>query len=200
MPERPTEGDDILGGIDRDDDERQGNGLVGPDVGQLLGGEPGGDWQSDDDGRDLALGSGLTADERDLADELERERTRARARARLVATAGERAGGDDAGIDDDADAVIDAAGRFGDELDLSEEAIAERTAIQEALTDFALRPARDPDEFFFYGVIDKQTTNREGNIVLSVIVPWSHRHEVFHALETMPFQALFKMTKTEVAE
>ncbi len=96
----------------------------------------------------------------------------------------------------DALAVIDAARRVGLEED-DDEAVAERERITAALAIHAERPQRNLDEYHFFAIITKQTADRQGDLALTMKVPWEHREEVFRALETMPFQAM--VTMREVA-
>ena len=100
------------------------------------------------------------------------------------------------GTDADALAVIDAAARFGTDAlaDDSDEATLERQRISQALLENARKPKPDPDTYVFYASVTKQSTNTQGNILLSLEVPWECRHQVFKALEVMPFSCLVKLT------
>ena len=102
-------------------------------------------------------------------------------------------GGGGSSADRDALAVIDAAGRFGLEDD-SEVAEAERDRIREALALHAARPLKKEEEFNFYAIIAKQST--QGNsVILTLKVPWEEREEVFRSLDTMPFAATVTLNK-----
>lgn len=165
------------------------------DDGGVLSGDLGGDGV----GRDIDPGPGLTESERELADELDRTRELESARLRFERAARDSEAGADGGRvghlnDRDALAVIDAAGRFGLDEDLSDLDQAEISSITEALAVHAGRPAKDPSEYNFYAIIQNQTT-RGNSVILTLKVPWEHRDEVFRALDTMPFSAMVKMTE-----
>lgn len=70
----------------------------------------------------------------------------------------------------------------------------ERERIAEALAQRAAKPDHTPGEYKFYAVITKQSTIKQ-NVVLTLEVPWEHRHQVFKALETMPFSAMVTMNE-----
>ena len=206
MPERSTDNNDVFGDEGDRDGDWSSDRSDGPDLDGLLNGEPGSDWESLPPSGNDPVGPRLTESERELADELERRRELARHRDRLERSARDGAvgsgGGGVAASDDDAMAIILAARRLGDDagLDQTPETLAERELIAEALATYARRPTRDPDEYVFYAVIDKQTTNRDGNLVIQMTVPWDHRHEVFRALETMPFAAMITMRGVELPD
>ena len=96
-------------------------------------------------------------------------------------------------------AVIDAAERFGVAAleDDSEQTIQERERIAMALADFAVKAPKPANEYHFFGIIQKQSTTSQGNINLTIEVPWEHRHEVFRALAEMPFACLIRLTGAE---
>lgn len=96
-------------------------------------------------------------------------------------------------------AVIDAAERFGTDAlaDDSDEAVLERARISTALAEHAQRPSPPPDEYRFFGIVSKQQTTNQGNLLLTMEVPWEHRHQVWKALETMPFACMVTMKGVE---
>ena len=96
-------------------------------------------------------------------------------------------------------AVIDAAERFGADAlaDDSEEAIRERARISTALAEHARKPTPPVDEYRFFGIVSKQSTSNQGNLILTMEVPWEHRHQVWKALESMPFACMVTMKGVE---
>ena len=186
------------------DTESGGNDLDG-DLGFIHDFAQGSGGEVDHDDRIALAGEGLTADERELADERDRIRELERTRDRFERFAGDRGMGDGGGglaTANDALAVIDASERFGVAAleDDSEQTLLERQRIAEALAEYARKPSRPADEYSFYAVIQKQGTTSQGNISLNLEVPWEHRHEVFRALGEMPFACLIKMTGAELPD
>lgn len=120
---------------------------------------------------------------------------RARDRIERLARDGDLGGGGGGGSpeDRDATAVILAAERFG--LEASDRDEDERNKIKAALATHDA-PAKRPDEFSFYAIVQKQQTAGR-SIILNLQVPWEHRDEVFRALETMPFSAQVVMRELQ---
>lgn len=87
-------------------------------------------------------------------------------------------------------AIIDASRRFGE---LDEEDQEERVRIADALAIHAHLPSKQLGEYQFYGIVTSQATTQSGQIKLSIVVPWEFREEVWAALETMPFKAMFQV-------
>ena len=151
--------------------------------------------------RDAYAGPGLTDPERELADERNRIRELERTRDRFERFAADRGLGGGRGTsvgDDDALAIIDAAARFGaSAVDDSDAVIQERERIAAILTDFAQRDPKPKDEYHFYAVVNKQSTDRNGNINLVLSVAWEQRAEVFRAMEQIPFQCFIRMSSVQ---
>ena len=97
-------------------------------------------------------------------------------------------------------AIINASERFGVAAvdDDSEESARERDRIASVIAEMGRRPKPPIGEFRFYGIVTKQSTNNQGNIIMSLEVPWEHRHEVWRALGTMPFACTVTMTEAEM--
>jgi hypothetical protein len=186
MPERDTSGDDE---VDFDSDDVDREGVHGLDLG--------GDGAADSVDGGAVGWTGLTEPERELADELDRIRGLEATRDRFVRDAGigPGSGGSGAvsGIDRDALAIVQAAGRFGG-VELTDEEMAEVEAITDALAQHAVEPPPDPDVYRFRAVIVKQGTTATGQISLTMTIPWEYHDEVFRSLDTMPFTARIEMT------
>lgn len=202
MPGEATEGDD---GLDPEGLGSDLDGLDGESEGnhwELLNDVQTDDGESDWAGRGDNAGSGLTEPERELADERNRLRELERARDRFESATGlsdlGSGGGGLTSADRDALAVIDAARRFGLD-DTSEVSELERDRIREALALHASKPPKPNDEFNFFAIIAKQTTQGT-NVILTLKVPWEYREEVFRSLETMPFAANIHMTDIQAIE
>ena len=179
------------------DEDAEGSGTdYDSDLGFLHNFPEGSHGETSHDDRVAYAGPGLTEPERELADEQERIRDRFE---RLARDSGMGGGGGGLASDDDAMAVIDAADRFGVAAleDDSEQTIQERERIAMALADFAVKAPKPANEYHFFGIIQKQSTTSQGNINLTIEVPWEHRHEVFRALAEMPFACLIRLTGAE---
>ena len=181
MPNRPGDDGEGLTGLDEVDDEGVLDDLLADDQGR------------DGFGGDLDFGEGLTAPERELADERNRtaEREAAFNRLERFARDGEMGGRGGAGsVESDALAIIEAAGRFGE---LDEDDDAERHKIADALSIHSSRPSKQIGEYQFFGIINSLATTATGQFKIVVTIPWEFREEVLAALETMPLKAMFNV-------
>lgn len=93
-------------------------------------------------------------------------------------------------------AVIDAAERFGVDLDRSEQAEAERGKIAEALSIVARKRNARLAEHTFYATIARTTT--QGNsLMVTMKVPWEFKDQVNKALDTLPWNCLVTMKEVD---